>query len=138
MPRIESPATPQNVLSGGDGFELDLLPSVDGAGLFCFEARSGAYQRYAPKYFGVAKLMDIEPARCFMILTAIAPGTCRALGPLFTMTVRHVQNYHAISAGTLSGNFTTAGEQAPHPEPGESSGVPEPNCPPDFLHPQLS
>lgn len=83
---------PQIILPNGDDFELDILTRF-GPWVYWIEAKSGDYQQYVAKYSKVARILSLDYAHSFMVLTDVPNERCESLSCLFSMSVCNLRSF---------------------------------------------
>ncbi|MCS6886388.1 MAG: hypothetical protein RMM17_06780 [Acidobacteriota bacterium] len=85
---------PQIMLPSGEDFELDMLFEAEDE-VFWLESKTGDYRRHIDKYNRVSKLLKLDKAHTFLILTDpnINDNLAEELGSIFSMTVVRIDNF---------------------------------------------
>lgn len=83
---------PQITLPNGDDFELDVLARF-GPWVYWIEAKSGDYQQHVAKYSKFARLLGLDYAHSWIVLTDVPDERCEELSSLFSMSVCNLRSF---------------------------------------------
>lgn len=93
---------PQVTLPNGDDFELDMIFEAEGE-VFWLEAKTGSYQQYIDKYKGIARILGLDRAHAYLILSddAVTERNVESLSDSSKMTVVRVEKFAEVLADNL-------------------------------------
>ncbi|MCC6158086.1 MAG: hypothetical protein IT350_08525 [Deltaproteobacteria bacterium] len=90
----------QIVLPNGDDFELDLLFEARGS-IHWVELKTGSHHEYIAKYSKMSKILKLDVAHSYMVLTDVSPETAKTLSALFKMTVTRAESFEDAIRSTI-------------------------------------
>ncbi|HMP75084.1 MAG TPA: hypothetical protein PKE12_02195 [Kiritimatiellia bacterium] len=120
---FEALVNPQISLPNGDDFEFDIL-AVIGDALYWIEAKSGDYQQHVSKYSRISRLLGLDAAHSFMVLTDVADSACAHLSSLFSMTTCNLTTIEEKLISVVQNDSGITVEQPQHAPPVDTKDEP--------------
>ncbi|MCS6977945.1 MAG: hypothetical protein NZM31_13185 [Gemmatales bacterium] len=85
---------PQIVLPSSHDFELDILAAI-GRNIYWVEAKTGEYQQHITKYSRVGRILGLDPAHSFLVLTDVSDTLCEHLSATSSLSVCNLSQFES-------------------------------------------